>query len=853
MNTLLEVNCYAILALYILDQLDLINTADIITFIWSCYQPVSSGFIGQPYNAGLESEFKTATMDNTYYAVKTLDILLSNWDLYQTEVNEIIIFINSLQKTGTHCGFKNDLDDGFYSLELIPQTEPTIYSSYYCIKTLEIFGPGALTSIRVNDFKLYLSELYNEELSYFDFTTNLVYKLLNITIIPSALGLELSEIYGFSNISYSSVLNFILNQRSSAGGWGSSTANSYYELIDTFQVIYSLRNLNEISQFSTNDRDQIAEHINLYTTFRGYAPLSHEYMSTTLLNDIVSALSYNNHILELDLESLYTSLKRSIFYSTSDSCQRFYSITRLEYIEIFEGLIYFRSFPIEYYTQGTHNLIPDLNFIHNWRSAFEMLSIFQKIYKLEDYAMECNFSNLISKVISAQFLDNSPQYSAYYGGFLPYLFCLNYEPEFQVKYLNLEQSYYALRTLELLTDYLSLGDLRNIGFDVNAFGTHIARHLVETSSELYFNPIYSDNLDSILENTYYMVELLVKLDEFSLPIEKIENFLINNLDYNNMENIYFTYKISELLNLNLEFDLNQTQNLVGNLYSEEYQDFYKTTEKIEIDQRIFYYICELAKFSNMNVKSSFPDNVALGDSFDIFVELGNIIVKDYGEYTSIKLESSQLGTILLDRLDNNTYTKSDIFVSMNTENFPNISGNITIYEGATLRSSFPFTIATNYDVLTQISKRELSDGIRITVEGSFVFGTGIEPLYESEVYCIIYRNGEEVGNIIFSSSDSATYTNFILEYKPIQGGSYLFNIYLDDKFQEDDRFLGQISYAYLPSNPGGSNLSPYYQAEILSSIPLIVGLIGAPLGIMVFTSRDKLKKLIKSQSKTKNE
>lgn len=849
LNTLLEVNCYAILALHILDQLDLINSADMIEYIWSCYQPVSSGFIGQPYNAALEPEFKIATMDNTYYAVKTLNILLSNWDSYQTEVNEIIIFINSLQKLGTHCGFKNDLEDGFYSLELFPQTEPTLYSSYYCIKTLEIFGPGALTSIRVNDFKAYLGELYDEELHYFDFTTNSYHKILNITIVPSALGLELAEIYSFSNISYSSVLAFILNQRSSAGGWGSSTANSYYELIDTFQVIYCLKELDEIAQFSTEAKDQIVEHLKLYSTFRGFAPLSQEYMSSTLFNDIISILSYYNHILEFDLESFYTSLKRSIFYSSSDCCQRFYSLTCLEYIEIFEGTIYFRSFPIEYNTQGTHNLVNKLNYMYNWRSAFEILSTFQKIYKLEDYAVECDFSNLISKITNAQFLDNTPQFSAFYGGFLPYPYCLNYEPELQVKYIDLEQSYYALRTLELLNDYLSLGELRNIGIDVNAFGTHIARHIVETPSELYFNPIYSDDLDSILENTYYMVELLLKLDEFSLPIQKIENFITNNLNYSNMRNIYFTYKISEVLDLGLEFDLNQTQNLVESLYSEEYHEFYPTTEKKEIDQRIFYYICELAKFSNMNVKGSVPDVVALGDSFDISVELGNLIVKDYGEYTSIRLESSQLGTFVLDRLDNNTYSKSDIFISVATKNYPVIIGNITIYEGVTLRSSYPFTIATTYEVLTELSKHELSNGIRITVEGSFVFGTEIEPLYESEVYCIIHRNGEEIGNVIFSSTDSTTYTNFLLEYKPSQGGDYRFDVYLDEKFQEDDRYLGQISYTHLTSNPDGSEAPPYYHAEILSSIPLIVGLIGAPLGIMAFTSRDKLKKMLKLSSK----
>ena len=148
LNTLLEVNCYALLTLDILDQIELINSLEMISFIWSCYQPVTSGFIGQPYYAALDTEFKIATMDNTYFAVQALNLLLPDWDNYQTKVNELIIFINSLQETGSHYGFKNDIDDSFYSLELYPGIEPTILSSYYCVKTLEIFGPGALTSKR---------------------------------------------------------------------------------------------------------------------------------------------------------------------------------------------------------------------------------------------------------------------------------------------------------------------------------------------------------------------------------------------------------------------------------------------------------------------------------------------------------------------------------------------------------------------------------------------------------------------------------------------------------------------------------------------------------------------------------
>ena len=51
LTSLLESNCYGVLSLNLLGNLSLIDTPDMIDFIWSCYNPDSSGFIGQPHNS----------------------------------------------------------------------------------------------------------------------------------------------------------------------------------------------------------------------------------------------------------------------------------------------------------------------------------------------------------------------------------------------------------------------------------------------------------------------------------------------------------------------------------------------------------------------------------------------------------------------------------------------------------------------------------------------------------------------------------------------------------------------------------------------------------------------------------
>ena len=845
LTTLLEVNCYALLALEILDQLTLIDSSTFISFIWSCYNPLTSGFIGRPYNSGLTTEFKIATLDNTYYAVRTLDALLPNWDNFATEVSDIIAFINILQETEYHYGFNNDAEDTFYSLEMFPQTEPTIFSSYYAVKTLQIFGPGALSSIRVSDFQIYLSEIYHEQHSYFSQTTNLVYQILNWSnIVASAIGLELAEIYNFANISRSDVLSFVFSHRNCSGGWYTSTPFSYHELIDTFQIIRSLDALGELSTLTSQEEAEIADYITLYRMTEGYSPLCAKYMHSTNFADTMEVFGMYNEILNFDLEEMYNNLKDSIFYSTNDDCERFFALTNMDAIELADGALFIRTHPLEYCSFGTHERINDFNYYFSWRSAYDMLSIFQNIYKLDDYATEVDFANIISTILSSQFLNTAGEFAPYYGSFLPYIYLLNYDPSRQVKYINFEQSYFAIRTLELLNEYLELGDLRDIGLDVSAFESHITRHLVENASDLYFLPMYDTSLDAILENTYYMAYCLEVLGGFSLSKSKLKHFLELHLDYTNMHNIYYVYKLSGLLDLGIEFNLELTQALAGNLYRPQYNEFYRTMDKKMIDQRIFYYICDIAKFSPMNMKTDYPSTVILGDIFPLSVEFGNLIVADYGIYTTVRFESIQLGIIPFEKLDNNTYAISDIFIPAEINNYPEVKGNISIYEGITLRASFPISIDTKYEHVITVSTQHLSKGIRFLVEGSYAFGSGIEPLYECDVYAVICRNGVQNNTIYFSREDGTDLSTFRLTYEFPLGGEYEFSLYLQDPFQSSPILFDSLEVTYLKPVPGETVIPDTYHTDLAMAIPLAIGCMIAPLGVVGYTSREKLKRFL---------
>ncbi|MFX1260195.1 MAG: prenyltransferase/squalene oxidase repeat-containing protein, partial [Promethearchaeota archaeon] len=233
--SLLEINCYAILSLNLLGNLELIEMQDSIDFIWSCYNPITSGFIGQSYSVGLSDYFKLSTMDNTYYAIITLDILMNNWNDYSIEKDALVAYINDLQETAEYKlyfgGFHNDADSNIDTLEMIDQN---ILASYYCVKSMEVFNLE--NTIRINDFYTSLDALYNETSYFFSFYYYVGMENYS-NIVASALGLELSDLTGYSSINRNELINFIINNRNEYGNWDSSTTYKYHELIDTFQIV----------------------------------------------------------------------------------------------------------------------------------------------------------------------------------------------------------------------------------------------------------------------------------------------------------------------------------------------------------------------------------------------------------------------------------------------------------------------------------------------------------------------------------------------------------------------------------------------------------------------------------------
>jgi len=766
-TSVLEVNCYAILSLNLLGQLDLINGEESVDFIWRCFNPEGSenGFIGQPYVSSLLNEFKIATMDNTYYALRTLALLMDDWSGYNNEITKIIQYINGLQSL--NGGFNNDNNISFDSLTS-PMFEPNLLSSYYCIKSLDILN--LVNSIRIIDFYQYLEGLYDDSIHSFQMCNFGIPDFCNI--IATALGLELSNITGFTSININEAMNFLLTNRNYLGNWDSSTVFQNHELIDTFQIIQCLKESGLISQLTELEKNQIANAIGYYTQKNGFSLISNDYMSIDLIYSIVNSFDLFNRIPDLEILEIYNLIEDCFQYFGIIECYGFSASTN------FENFIGFRSYPIEFYNLGYHRYTQEIDGLYNHKFNYRALDSLQNIFKLDDLDSNYDLTILINNILDSQFLNSEFEN---YGAFLPFITYSLKTPEAQNKSIFLESSYYAIKTLELLVDFLDLGNIANLTFNKGALYGYIRRNLRETDSITYFKPQYASNLEEILKNTYYSIYILKALNLFDLDKEKLKDYVQLNIDYSNIKNVYYSYKISEILDFEIDFNATLTSSLVKQLYIDDNGEFYASLDKVEINQDIFYWICDMARNSELYIECDYIKSISLGSINTITASFSNIIFSEYGQLTSVTFESNKFGTLHLEEQFDNSY-QINFLVPEDPKYLPSVEGRLFIYDHLEIIGQVPIFFQTTFAQIIDYNITENDKKITFNVNVSRKINSEFHSISNSTVYVHVFKDDSYRETLNFTKIDFTTYSKFICTYEFEDAGSYYFNVTLVDIF-----------------------------------------------------------------------
>ncbi len=705
LTSILEVNSYAVLALDRLGALNLVDVNKMVNFIWDCYNPITSGFIGQTYPSALRGYFNISTIDNTYYAIKTLDLLMSDWNSYTLQKNDLISYINSLQITDNYDwrygGFINDIDANFNSLPGF--TEPYLFSSYYSIKSLDIFG--MVGSINVNSFHLFLGSIYNSDADFFYSSPN----KNKSNIVASALGLDLSLLTGFTLDDETNLTNFVYTHRNSLGIWDGSTTIQIHELIDTFQIVRSLKDAGKIGTLLSSDVEQLVDTIiEYYGSYQGFSLISMDYITMTLLHTLVSSFDLYERVSELDLLEIYRLISEAYVYEDIIQYNGFYSYSKI-------GMpgTPFRSFPIEFYSSGHKINNKKIGYELSHRATFEALNSLSKIFKLDDFAHSYDLTKLKDDILDSQFLNSS--YPEQHGAFSYIYGYDSWLLDYLSKNIFFEYTYYAIKTLELLVEELNIGDITFLDFDIPALKSYIDTHIVETSEIVYFNPDYTNDITTIIENTYYMIYILKALDLYDLDDQKLMNLIYQNLDNENIKNIYFSYKISELLDLEINFDSESIINLVQNIFSGDIKEF-SPSEGEMVDQEIFLWVCEMAQEGQLTITFETQTRVALGGTLNISASISNLILAYFERNLTLMFESVQLGSHKFNTTFDNHYFL-DVNVPQDPNLYPTIYGKLVVYEGDIKLEEISITFNTFYH------QKDFQDEIGGTITLSVLFLT----------------------------------------------------------------------------------------------------------------------------------
>jgi hypothetical protein len=834
-SSVLQVNCYAILSLAILNRLYMIDIQDSVDLIWSCFNPegTENGFIGQPYDPMLSYGFKTATMDNSFYAITTLDLLMDDWGGYDSELASLVNFINGLQEDissdDDFGGFYNEHDPSLDSLGMFGG-EVNLLASYYNIKTLNALN--LLDTIQTSNFHQYLTLLYdpnNHNFQMFDWADTMY------NLVGTVLGLELADFTGYTGLDQNEVVSYILSNRNALGNWDSSTEYHNHELIDTFQIVRSLKELGVIDQLNSQIKSEIASSLELYQQFEGYSLFSKDCMSLNLIYTIANSFSLFGRISDLDISRLYDIIEES--YRGEHDTFGFTACVNID-----QRSTMFRSRPIEYYSNGLHRYTNITGAMVDHKRNYMALDSLKKLYKLDDFNNQHDLMNIFNNIIDSQYLENGYDN---FGAFL--LFNKFSTPEYQNYFIFFEYSYYAIKTLELISNHLNLGALVNLPFNKVALQGYIERNIIETNSTIYFDPQFTNDAYVTLKYTYYMIYILKALNVFNLNLNKIAKFVLENMDYNNVLKLYYCYKISDLLNLNIEFDLESAQNLVGNLFSTDLHEFFIDSNFQELDQESFLWICDLAVNSEFVVDSEYEESIVLGDINTITTSFCNMIFPEYGTDIVVKFESPTLGAIELDRQSNTTY-QANVMVPEEPENFPSINGSLKAYKNMAVIGEAPVFFHTSLNQIVAHSYKKEGNKISYEINITRALTSGDRPVSNSYVFANVFKENIFVETLQLHRKHFANHSTFTLEHEIDKVGAYTYNFSIVDEFYTGGCCLFTAKHIFAPPDL----LSLEMNGFVLATIGLAgsATVVGVTVNVGNRVKRRRSRKIIEPEQKT---
>lgn len=782
-NSPLITYCYAILALNIIDEMNQVPQQDIIDYILSCHDSASGGFIGIP--SAISSPQNLATAENTYYAVEVLNLVNIDWGSYSTIRSQINSFCVALQMQNPgqpyyYGAFSNDFD---INIETVIHWDPCMKSSWFAVQILKSFGME--DSISISALFDCLGDLYVSSTGSFNYNEFEV-SSERFNMFSTAYGIELADLYSFSYDQGKSI-DFLINNRLLNGGWSSSSGQSNFELMDTFEVIRYLERSGNITRLDAYDRDQIFDFILKFKGEKGFSSLSIDHYTIKNIYSTTQAFSLYNRIYDLDIQAIFTDI------SNTHNVYEFGG-------PLGDGSWYdlvtwdsrngpgFRSMPVEYFSAKNPNVYERIGKLCSNEYVFYALSTLEALNKLGDFDLSNNLNELLENIVDCQYLDI--EYGNY-GGFIPDIIYTLYGSSLINDFVFMKYSYFSIRSIEILDEYLGDGDITNNGIDLNALATFISNNIVENSQSQYYDPLYSNQFTDRLENTYYVVYVLKALNMYSLNTQKIINYALSNIDYTSFKDIYFLYKLGEILGVSIDFDIDSVRTLLSDLYVEGESEYFSSNISESLSVEMIHWICEIAKNDGIRIEYTITNPGFLGYNLHVEADICNLLITNYDATKTVKFETDLLGTIALDKVGD-IYSK-DILLDLIPLYIPEIMGEISVYDGLEKLVSEPVFIDTSIELISEQFTRNITGAIVSSFKYTIQTSSGYTLLGGSNMYAKIYFGGDLIDTIDSVCTSQGYYTCHNVTINSFsETGMYYIEFYLKHPFLDSNIYDPQI-------------------------------------------------------------
>ncbi|MHA1803599.1 MAG: hypothetical protein ACTSU4_03570, partial [Promethearchaeota archaeon] len=382
------------------------------------------------------------------------------------------------------------------------------------------------------------------------------------------------------------------------------------------------------------------------------------------------------------------------------------------------------------------------------------------------------------------------------GGFFPDNLMKYLGTSLQNKYVYPEHAFYIIKSLDLLATFLGIGNVTDLPLDMDALTTYILHHRFENSTIFCFQPFYTNTTTEILKTTYYFTWILRILDRYDLNSTKIKNYLERVLNYENLENVYYSYKISQLLNLNLEFNYTALRALVTSLYSESQHEFLKTPSSSDVHHEYLAWLTEMAMNSPPKLHVIYSKTIPLEASNTLTAGYFNMVMLENRENITMKFESPQFGLIPLVKQPNGCH-EAQIFIPYSSQNYPIISGMIKVYNNLEFQEEVEIFFNTTYEIEYQESHLKNSNNLLIYFNISIVTGFNTHDLSESFVHVNLSRNNVLIKTLQPNFTHQGNYSEYYLNYTVPEAGTYRFEIYIVNDFESSPIYLFTIKEIFM--------------------------------------------------------